>query len=218
LRGGIFGKGLGKNVLEAYTYIVKNYAPQDQIYLFGFSRGAYTVRSLGGLIRNSGVLRRENLTLVDAAYDLYRRRDPQSHPTEKEAEQFRRDYSHDPAAYVYFIGVWDTVGSLGIPSGIPGLRALTTRLNQRHEFHDTQCSSTVTYAYQALAIDERRRQFEPALWVQKPEDETPTMEQAWFAGVHSSVGGGSKDNGLSDQAFLWMMEKAKAAGLTFDEA
>jgi hypothetical protein len=76
----------------------------------------------------------------------------------------------------------------------------------------------VSHAYQALAIDERRRQFEPTLWVQPPGETTPKMEQVWFAGVHSSVGGGSRDSGLSNQALLWMMEKAKAAGLAVDEA
>src|SRR5262249_48857205 len=148
--------------------------------------------------------------MVDQAYSLYRSRDPRTHPrTGALAQQFRRCYSHE--AHVYFIGVWDTVGELGMPTGIPVIpRRLTRLINQRWSFHDVKLSTTVRYAYHALAIDERRRQFEPTLWEQQPKaiirshhgtpppaPESQTMEQVWFAGVHSNVGGGYPDTGLS---------------------
>jgi hypothetical protein len=110
--------------------------------------------------------------------------------------------------------VWDTVGALGIPGR---LRALTTR---RHRFHDVLLSSSVDHACQALAIDERRKAFEPAVWETDPAAAArgQVVEQAWFPGVHSDVGGGYPECGLSDVALLWMASRASAAGLALDEA
>jgi uncharacterized protein (DUF2235 family) len=215
LRGGAFGKGLGAHVREAYRSIVDNYEPGDEIFLFGYSRGAFTVRSTGGLIRRSGVLRREHRERIGEAYRLYRRRDPAAKAEGKDALAFRAAFSHEPR--IRFIGVWDTVGSLGIPAGIPWFPVTVGLINRRWAFHDTECSDWVDYAYQALAIDERRPQFAPTLWTQPADQIRPTMEQVWFAGVHSNVGGGCADCGLSDLAFLWMMEKASVVGLAFDE-
>jgi uncharacterized protein (DUF2235 family) len=205
IRGGGFGWGLSRNVRDCYRFVVDQFDPGDELFLFGFSRGAYTARSTVGLIRNAGILRRENADRVDEAYDLYRSRGDASHPRGAEATRFRASYSHDEIA-IRFVGVWDTVGALGIP-GVPKL--LSGRL---WAFHDTELSSKVALAYQALAIDERRRPFVPSLWHRKPDD-AGLLEQRWFAGVHSDVGGGYPDCSLADITLWWMAGKAREAGL-----
>ena len=207
LTGGAFGRGLEKNVEDAYRFLVTNYDEGDEIYLFGFSRGAYTVRSTGGLIRNCGILKKRESHRIPEAYTMYRRKD--AHPDSQEARDFRAQYSFE--ASVYFIGVWDTVGSLGIP--ISWLRFLT---RHKYEFHDVTLSSTVKNAYQALAIDEHRKAFRPAVWDTK-RGADQTVEQVWFAGAHSNVGGGYADSGLSDLALKWMTQKAALVGLAIDQ-
>lgn len=211
LFGGAFGFGLSRNIRDAYDYLIRNYEDDDELYIFGFSRGAYTARSLGGLIRKCGLLRREHAGRYRDAYRLYRRRDTGSHPNAIEAQLFRKSFSHETR--IKFIGVWDTVGALGIP--VRGLRFLNRLLRQ--EFHDVKLSSTVDHAYHAVAIDEMRKPFMPTLWEQQSHAIGQKMEQVWFAGVHSNIGGGYEDTGLSDIAFLWMKHKAEAAGLAFDE-
>src|SRR4029077_13797052 len=112
IRGGAFGYGLTRNIPQGYYFLVDNYEPGDQLYFFGFSRGAYTVRSLAGLIRSSGLVRKEHRDRVDEAMKLVRSRSKKSHPRTAEAEQFRKNYAYEPI--IEFIGVWDTVGALGI--------------------------------------------------------------------------------------------------------
>lgn len=215
LIGGAFGWGISNHICDAYRFLIQHYEPDDEIFLFGFSRGAYIARSIAGLIRNCGVLRLEHIDRITAAYNLYRRRDNPSAPTGFEAELFRKTYAHEPQ--IKFIGVWDTVGALGIPVGIPWLPiSLVHYLNKRWEFHDVQLSRFVENAYHAVAIDERRRQFAPTLWQQQEDAPNQTLHQVWFAGVHTNVGGGYSDSGLSDLAFLWMQHNAAKCGLTFD--
>lgn len=212
IRGGVFGWGLSNKIKDAYRFLMAEYEPGDELYFFGFSRGAYTVRSAVGLIRNSGLLRRESAGQLGRAYKLYRRRDDDSRPSAAEAVAFREKFSHQPR--VKFIGVWDTVGALGVPLDGP-----FRLLNHFWRFHDTELSGCVDNAFQALAIDEHRKPFKPAVWHQDPEDAgKQTLEQVWFAGAHSNVGGGYKDSGLSDIALLWMIEKAKGCGLEFNTA
>lgn len=207
-RGGAFGFGLSRDILSAYRFIVDTYEPGDELFFFGFSRGAFTARSTAGLVRNVGVLRPENAHRLEEAYALYR--DRASGPHDIEAELFRRSYSTETA--IRFVGVWDTVGALGIPySGVP----LVNRINRRWSFHDTRLSRTVQGAFQALAIDEKRRPFEPALWEQHPEAVDQRVEQVWFAGVHCDVGGGYADGSLADVALLWMVDRAREYGLAF---
>jgi uncharacterized protein (DUF2235 family) len=205
VRGGGFGWGLSRNVRDCYRFVAGSYDPGDELYFFGFSRGAYTARSTVGLIRNAGILRREHLDRVDDAYGLYRDRGSTRRPTGIEATLFRRSFSHDEIE-VHFVGVWDTVGALGIP-GVP--KRLCGRL---WTFHDTELSSKVKLAYQALAIDEKRRPFVPSLWYRKPDD-PGVLEQRWFAGVHSDVGGGYKGCSLADITLLWMAGRARESGL-----
>jgi uncharacterized protein (DUF2235 family) len=211
LRGGAFGAGLFRDVCDTYRFVVQNYEPGDELFFFGFSRGAFTARSTAGLIRNSGVLRRDNVDQIGEAYALYQDRRDDSHPRGVEATLFRKMYSHEPR--IRFIGVWDTVGALGIP--MSGLRVVNI-FNRRYKFHDTELSSIVDEAYQALAIDERRAPFVPAVWSRsEPVPEKQLLEQVWFSGAHCDVGGGYVDHGLSDIALCWMLDKARGAGLEF---
>jgi len=215
--GGAFGLGLSTHIKDCYLFLVDNWEPGDEIFLFGFSRGAYTARSLAGLVRNSGILRPRHRSRVSDAFDLYRRRDDPSAPNGTEAELFRRMYSE--VARIKLIGVWDTVGALGIPNGIPWLPVTWLQfLNRKWQFHDVKLSSYVDNAFQALAVDERRPQFSATLWEQQEHSEGQLMEQVWFAGTHSNVGGGYADRGLSDLALSWMKTKAEATGLAFDDA
>jgi uncharacterized protein (DUF2235 family) len=208
-RGGAFGYGITKKILDAYKFLIINYEPGDELFFLGFSRGAYTVRSTFGLIRNSGLLKPEFTHKIDDAYALYRRRDNASHPDAIEAELFRRSYSNEPRAK--FMGVWDTVGALGLPVG--GILQL---FNKHWQFHDMTLSSWVDNAYQALAIDEHRKPFAPSIWEQSANANGQILEQVWFAGVHSNVGGSYPRSGLSDITLLWMVSKAEACGLAID--
>lgn len=211
MTGGAFGDGLEENIHDAYRFLVANYEPGDELYLFGFSRGAFTVRSVGGMIRKCGILERRAVRYYRDAIALYRN---EQHPDDAQPKAFRKSCSVIPeeSIPVRMIGVWDTVGSLGIP--LRGLRWLTRR---EHQFHDTELSGSVQVACHALAIDERRAPFAPTLWDYKPKP-GQQVEQVWFCGAHSDVGGGYAETGLSDIALEWMIGKARAAGLAFDAA
>jgi uncharacterized protein (DUF2235 family) len=204
--GGTLGVGLGKNVRRAYRFLALNYEPGDEIAMFGFSRGAFTVRSLAGLVNLAGLLRKGDLDKMGTVWDYYR----------TEPDKRRRDFidprwigDRDPG--VDFLGVWDTVGSLGIPGNL--LRSVGRR---RYAFHDVTLGTGIRRAYQALAIDEHRRNFLPAIWDTSRVTAEQEVEQVWFAGAHSNVGGGYDDPVLSDQAFLWMVTKARPL-LAFDD-
>ncbi len=208
LLGAAFGLGLSRIVREAYRDIVAEYQPGDELYLLGFSRGAYTARSVAGLIRNCGILRPAHADRLDDAYRLYRSRAYGPHAVE--SALFRRSYSH-PEVAVRFIGVWDTVGALGLPwSGVPVVRWF----NRRWSFHDTRLSSTVRAAFHALSIDERRAPYAPAVWQLPDPAPGQVVQQVWFAGDHSKVGGGVRAHGLSDITLRWMADRAREHGLT----
>jgi uncharacterized protein (DUF2235 family) len=208
---GATGRGLSENMLNAYRFLIRNYEPGDEIYLFGFSRGAFTVRSLAGMIRNCGILCRNAENKVNQAFDIYSSRRFDTHPRMIEATMFRKTYSVSDLIPIKFMGVWDTVGALGNPLLLNGI------FTERYSFHDHKLSSKVEHAYHAVAIDEKRRHFQAALWEKDPADTHQTMEQVWFVGVHSNVGGGYTTTGLSDIALEWMAGKAESAGLALDQ-
>ena len=211
LRGGVFGMGLTRDVRECYQFLVENYEPGDQLFFFGFSRGAFTARSVAGLVRNCGILRRRHLDKLPRAYRIYRDRGTLSHPRGTRASLFRRSFSLEPR--IHFIGVFDTVGALGVPLNLLSFDAL---INRRWRFHDTDLSTQVRLAYQALSIDEKRGPFVPTLWNrQAGAPGHQVLEQVWFAGVHSDVGGGYADCSLAEIPLLWMADRAAAAGLDF---
>jgi uncharacterized protein (DUF2235 family) len=206
LLGGVLGEGLEDNILDAYRFLVANYELQDEIYLFGFSRGAFTARSIGGMIRKCGILRRGAVDRYHEAKDLYHGK---VHPDDAGPVDFRKAYSVSPGdpIKIKFIGVWDTVGSLGIPKKDGAARGL--------QFHDTELSGSVENACHALAIDEHRAPFRPTLWSYKPKP-GQKVEQVWFCGCHKDVGGGYPQADASNLALLWMLGKAREAGLELD--
>lgn len=212
MTGGAFGSGISRNIKACYEFLVREYAPGDELFFFGFSRGAYTVRSLAGLVRNAGILRPEHVGRVDEAYALYRDRSDATHPGADASVHFRAQYAHD--ATITCLGVWDTVGALGVPTRGP----VGWVSRQRHGFHDVTLSSRVRNAFHAVAIDERRGPFAPTLWRVRHDDPACAspdwrVEQRWFAGVHSNVGGGYPDCGLSNLALRWMTDRATQCGL-----
>jgi uncharacterized protein (DUF2235 family) len=217
LLGGLMGAGIDKNIKDMYTFICLNYSPGDELYLFGFSRGAYTARSIGGFIRNCGILKPDMIHLVEKAYSLYRDRNDYSLPDSDLMKSWRRQHCVENVTPIMFIGVWDTVGSLGLP--LPFNKGLN---REKYRFHDCTLSCFVKNAFHALAIDEKRKLFEPTLWeksktVKQNSDHEQKMEQRWFSGVHSNIGGGYADSGLSDIALKWIMDKAAETGLCFHD-
>jgi uncharacterized protein (DUF2235 family) len=211
LTGGMFGVGLSANVRDAYRFVVRHYEPGDELFLFGFSRGAYTARSTVGLIRNCGILLPRNEDRIDEAYRFYRDRDRNTGPDAPAAREFRARHAHQDTTPIRFVGVWDTVGALGIP--LSGGRLLHA-VNKRWQFHDTKLSSTVESAFHALAIDEKRPSFAPTIW--ESDQAGRERAQLWFAGDHSDVGGGHGQRGLSNVALQWLVTCARSCGLAFE--
>lgn len=224
LRGGAFGYGISDAIRNAYSFIVGNYETGDEIFLFGFSRGAYTARSLAGLIHNLGILKRQHMPLVAQAYDNYKDRSDAWHPDGPETKLFRDKYTHGGET-IRFLGVWDTVGSLGAPFGaITGW--VVDKIFQT-SFHSVTLSESVESACHAIAVDETRWPFRPTLWKLTPLHESrnkaameaghvPPYEEKWFPGAHSDVGGGNQHTGLSDLALEWMADRAGLHGLKTD--
>lgn len=204
--GGTLGVGLGANVQQAYRFLALNYEPGDKIAMFGFSRGAFTVRSLAGLVNLIGLLRKGDLDKMPDIWSYYRTK-----PAERRKDTLDVRWMADREPSIDLLGVWDTVGSLGIPGDIFGRIG-----RRRHEFHDVALGKKVRRAYQALAIDEHRRNFLPAVWDTRQAGPDQDIDQTWFVGAHSNVGGGYPDPVLSDQAFLWMVGKARPL-IAFDE-
>jgi uncharacterized protein (DUF2235 family) len=236
--GGTVGIGLSANVQSAYDFLASNFMDGDKIYLFGFSRGAYTARSVAGLVGLVGLLEKREMDLFPFLFDIYRSKEHRGALksgaradieravrtlfSEKQLGKSRDRLVNAILAArptpIFFIGVWDTVGALGVPFG--PLRWIG---QSKYNFHDTDLSERIRFAYHALAIDETRKNFPPALWT-RPKGRgaekgarAQTLEQVWFAGVHSNVGGGYPDCGLSDIAFLWMVGKARAAQWSDDK-
>lgn len=246
-RGGIFGAGMVENLGDAYRFLIFNHSPGDQIYVFGFSRGAYTARSFAGMLSICGLLQRSDASKVTEAIERYQGRKGDSAAYAAEMMEFRRRYSPDlcvsdedeawrcqnVSGYtagqsgrlkIDYLGVWDTVGALGIPARYK----LLAFLNRQHQFHDTRLSPFTKSARHAVAIDEHRRDFLPSLWdnveslnaaagADASADDAP-YQQRWFPGVHGAVGGGGERRGLSDQALDWILDGARKVGLEFDGA
>lgn len=295
--GGAIGAGLDDKIESAYRFLVLNYEPGDEIFVFGFSRGAYTARSLCGLIRKCGILRRDCLHMIPRAMTLYRDRargpdhddlvafraehawrDPRTgkpiatgaadladpavwnrravdfqtqgeHPEKTPASP--RGAKETDARYVWlppnppplgiyrlmYLGVWDTVGSMGIPPIVPFLSRL---VNRRFQFYDTDASSLLFSIRHACALDEDRKSFDitpvrnihalnrawaaahgrqvddPGLRETYVDYEDRPFQQQWFPGTHGSVGGGNPERGISSGALVWVAVGALRAGLKFN--
>lgn len=218
--GGAFGAGLISRIVRGYTFISRNYEPGDKIIIVGFSRGAYTARALGGMIAKDGLLdyKALNITSKEEAYQYglyvwasYREKRVESLAqrainlvwrkviglgTPVHTEQMIRDVP------IHAIGVWDTVGAMGIP--------VYGEENSRMDlfrFADTDLSNKVARGFHALAIDEHRADFAPTPWTPRAG-----IEQAWFVGAHADVGGGYEESDLSDFGLQWMAEKLQLNG------
>jgi uncharacterized protein (DUF2235 family) len=203
---GATGVGIDDNIRSAYQFICQNYLPGDEIYLFGFSRGAFTARSLAGLITACGILYRQSLGSLPDAWAYYR--SPKPHSPAAFAAQYKVQSHLEPS--ITFLGVWDTVGSLGIPGSL-----FTADNKAKFAFHDTSPSPVVKRGVQALAIDEHRHDFTPTFWTGVAPPGV-SIQQVWFAGAHADVGGGYKTRTLADIPLVWMAKQAEAAGLALD--
>ena len=229
-RGGVLGLGLARNVELAYHWLTDIYrGDADRLFLFGYSRGAYTARSLAGLIGLCGIPDMGRCGLAkcrpaDAAEEaiaIYRI--PAGRERQRRAARHRDIYCRAPLApevrgteilrpssIVHFVGVWDTVGALGVP--VTWLNWIGAR---RHRFHDVRLDRHIRNAYHAVSVDEGRRPFAPTLWKTR-RARGQEVQQLWFPGVHGDVGGGRRHTKLSDGALLWMWSKAYTAGLAFE--
>ena len=187
----IAGTKIDLNIQEAYKYLMDAYAPGDRIFLFGYSRGAYTVRALAGMLQSCGLLTKGSDNLIPYATKYYR-------GNADVAKNFRSAFSRPCTPH--FIGVWDTVASVGW-------------LWWRKYFNNRVLNPDIPYAYQALSVDEDRRHFRPAIWDITDKPPKQIIEQVWFPGFHADVGGQKADRGISDITLGWMLENAEAAGL-----
>ncbi|AHM04148.1 peptidoglycan binding protein domain protein [Roseibacterium elongatum DSM 19469] len=205
----IAGIGINRQIRRAYLFLARNYRPGDRIILMGFSRGAYAVRSLAGLIDTMGLLRPAQVDedTLDRVYDCYRHA-----PQSAEARALRAARCHERVT-VDFLGVYDTVRALGIRWPI-----LWRLLPMPHPFHSHILGPSVRAARQALALDETRDVYAPVMWTCPPDDAAPRhVQQMWFRGTHGDVGGQidgwSPARGLSNIPLVWMLQEAEAAGL-----
>lgn len=203
IRGGALGTGLTAKVRVAYEWLVRNYDDGDELFVFGFSRGAFTARSLCAVIAHCGLLLPGASTSVGEVFEHYEARNRSTMP---EARRIPVD----------FIGVFDTVGALGIP----GISA------KRHRFHNPHPSVSFKAMYQAVAIDENRREYSATLWTRwalgdhEPDALKPdqVLEQRWFIGDHRNVGGGQRHDDLPTIPLAWMQQRASAHGLGWRRA
>lgn len=233
--GGIFGWGLDSKVKQAYQFIAQVYREGHEIYLLGFSRGAYTARSIAGMIRKCGIVEDTSPAGINAAFRLYRRAGARNRPDTLHIRQERRrlsprfatsatdrDWRGDGSEIVNiaYVGVWDTVGARGIPPALFG--GLAWLWNSRYRFHDTDLSRLVRSARHAVAVDELRVFFRPARWANldgrkglNQGDTGPDRpyQQVWFTGTHGIVGGSGATPPLSAYTIDWMLAGAPALRL-----
>jgi len=202
------GLGISKNIKDCYEFLFEHFESGDDIYLIGFSRGAATVRSLSTFIHHFGILPKSRPDLIRQAYKIYRTRNTDK--LEAMAKEFIAKH-HTMWTRIKFLGCFDTVDALGFP--IKSISALLNRIPCfRHRFHDFKLSKSVEHACHALSVDDKRKTFHPVLW--HPDlKKYQTLEQVWFPGMHTDVGGGYKEHHLSDLSLIWMCRKAMEQGL-----
>ena len=214
IRGGIAGIGTNDRIREAYQFLTDQYDAGDAIFIFGFSRGAYEARSLCGMVGRVGLLDRTRFAATNRqdmfgiVFNNYMR--PKNPAEDKLVANFKATNCVDVP--VKMIGVWDTVGALGVPLFATKLTLFVPK------FHDLDLGPKVENAYHAMSIDEQRFDFVPTYWNPASVRPGQTLEQVYFAGVHSDIGGGyDDDHSLSDGALCWMVERARRHGLLFTQ-
>ena len=235
LLAGATGWGLSRNVKQLYGELARVYAPGDKIFLFGFSRGAFSVRTLAGLIHACGILDLSKYPTnddfnraVDEAYGQYRQlynswltslfHETRKLTPERVAELRGRfsvrvpEFDDPNGRPIAFVGVWDTVDAVGLP-----IRAaeFVNRVLYAFKFPDRTLNLSVGHACHAVALDEQRESFAPVLWNERKTEQPERIEQVWFSGVHSNVGGGYPRQGMSLVALDWIMSRAEQHGLRF---
>jgi uncharacterized protein (DUF2235 family) len=222
ITGGMFGIGIDEEVIDAYEWLIENYEPGAQLFIFGFSRGAFTARSLAGFISKCGLLQPGSPVSIRQMFQRYRKgvaisilelaKAPENGLTQE--DKLIKVYSQ--SIPIWFQGVWDTVGSLGVP--VPFI----PKVNRKDfAFLETDLRINDTHAFHALAIDEHRGAFAPTLWVKStpkqgdtyPPRKLDAVEQRWFVGAHANVGGGYEDDLLAEVPPSWLMSKAMEHGL-----
>ncbi|WP_319022431.1 DUF2235 domain-containing protein [Meridianimarinicoccus sp. MJW13] len=202
------GRGINRQIRRAYGFLASRYQPGDRIFLFGYSRGAFAVRSLAGVIDRVGLLKPHRATerMIRQLYRHYET-DPHGRHARLFAEKFCR-----PGVEIEMVGVFDTVKALGWR--FPILAELT---DKAHDFHSTHLGHTIRHGFHALALHETREAFEPQLWT-CPKGWTGHVEQVWFRGTHGDIGGQLSGfdaaRPLANIPLVWMLEKAEACGLT----
>lgn len=201
------GRGIEARIMAAYGWLASGYAPGDRIFLFGYSRGAFAVRSLAGMIGRVGLLHGKHATErhIRLAWRYYQAGEPV-------VDAFRRR-CHDHAP-IRMVGCFDTVMALGLR--LPVLWMLT---EPRHRFHDAHLGAHVDFGFQALALDETRAAFSPLLW--DDASAAGRIEQVWFRGAHADIGGQLSGlefaRPLANIPLIWMIERAEAVGLSFPD-
>ena len=208
LSGNVGGAGITKNILECYTFLFENFEAGDQIYLLGFSRGAATVRSLTSFIHYFGVLPKSRPELIEQAYKIYKIKNEKKR--ERKASEFVGKH-HTMWTKIKFLGCYDTVAALGVP--IKSMSVLLDKIpGFQNKFQNFRLNESVVNAYQALAIDDERKTFHPILWDAEALPHQK-IKQVWFCGMHTDVGGGYKEQALSDVPLVWMNDMAVNHGL-----
>ena len=203
----LMGRGINRQIRRAYGYLASRYRPGDKIFLIGYSRGAFAVRSLAGVIDTVGLLKPEAATVrnVRQAYRLY-----QADERPFETDDFKQTFCHERVE-IEMIGVWDTVKALGVR-----LPLIWQFFEQKHRFHNHQLGASVKKAFHAIALDETREAFSPVMWETTAEHDGRIV-QMWFRGAHGDIGGMLGDympaRLLSNIPLIWMLEQAEACGL-----
>lgn len=206
LLGGLTGKGLSKQLFRAYTDLVDRYKNNDEVFLFGFSRGAYTACCLADLIGRIGLVRDRDFGAVRKLCQQY------ESPQKRNIHPWSQKGCSGKKIKIKFLGVWETVGAMGFSNAI--LRSLSTRKVGQTTMLLSPC---IEHVFHALAIHEQRNLFGPIVFSSDTSTDRQQVQQCWFAGVHTNVGGGRKNRGLSNIALHWMADKARRYGVTMDE-